>query len=175
MAKHPHNDDKSKSKPTEVIDGKTGEVTTHTAPAASGAVVPVGNDDFAATTLPTVKVKRQITVPTLTWPENTSIIFKAVGKIHQGKELKNTRGGKANFGAAEILHIQAPNGALRAIVIGAVLKSELQDNYPNDSYEGKWFRAHKFAPNAAKEQRYATYMVEEIEDPTQPASGYAGK
>lgn len=112
-----------------------------------------------------VIVKKQVTVPTLPWPDDSTIVFTPIDAIRQGKELKGTRGGKANFGPAKVMTIKAPDGTLRQLIVGAVLEGELTENYPENGYVNRWFMAKKIAPNAEKQQRYATYQIAEIEPP----------
>jgi len=134
------------------VDPETGEVTT----------LPVLAEEFNATTV-SVKVKKQVTMPVLSWPEGATIVFKAVDAIRQGKEVKGSRGGAVKMEPADVMTVEAPNGAMRQLIVGAVLKAELQEGYTNDSYVGKWFQATKHAPNAAKGKRYATYSIQEVE------------
>lgn len=143
------------AKPAPVeIDAETGEVR-------EVAVIP---QDFGGE-LANYKVIKQVTVPVLTWPEGHSLTFEAVAPIYTGKVIEEKRGGDADKKPAELMHIRSPAGQLRQIVVGAVLKGELTENYPNDSYVGKWFFATKYEPNRARKQRYATYAVVEIADP----------
>ncbi len=143
-----------------VIENVDADGVVTTAPAVQSLP-----SEFTTTTSP-IKVARQVTVPVLQWPNDTAIIFSPLDAIKDGKELKNTRGGKANFGPARLMTIRGQKkDVLRVLIVGTVLEGELTENYPNDSYVGKWFTANKIAPNEAKEQRYATYQIMEIEKP----------
>lgn len=138
---------------------KDGTVTT----VAADAPAPIPSEFAGSTTQ--LAVKRQVTVPVLQWASG-AIIFSPLDPIKEGKELKNTRGGKANFGVARLMTIRGQKkDVLRTLIVGTVLEGELTENYPDNSYVGKWFTANKIAPNEAKGQRYATYQIMEIEKP----------
>jgi len=141
--------------------------TTEATPATEETAKPpaVLNPAFAAATVDGYKVRKHVTVPVLSWPDNATIIFMAVDAIRVGKELKAVRAGELKMAPAELMTVASPQGELAQLVVGKVLASELQESYPKDGYVNKWFRATKFPPNTGKGKRYATYSVQEIDNP----------
>lgn len=141
--------------PASNIDSETGEVTT----------LPAVLDPGFAVAGVAVKVVKQVTTAVLTWPDGRTIIFSPLDAIRKGKELKNVVAGQAKMAPADLMTIRGPHSEEpRTMIISAVMKSELEENYPKAGYIGKWFQATKIAPKNGK--RYATFSLAEIEDPT---------
>jgi hypothetical protein len=141
----------------ETIDNDTGEVVK----------LPVTGNEFGK--LPTVKLKRRVSVPILSWPEGATLVFSPLTVITQGKVIDEKKRGNDDDGSpqkpADIMQVMGVNGSVRLLVVGTVIKGVLNDEYPDGSYVGLWFQATKFEPNRARKQRYATYEISEIEDP----------
>ena len=107
---------------------------------------------------------RQVTLPVLKFEAGQRIVFKAISEIHPGKEMSEGRAGKTKMEPADLLKVQSAGGAQRVLIVSAVLKSELMENYPDHGYVGRWFACQKFAP--AGEKKYATFHIIELADPT---------
>jgi hypothetical protein len=139
----------------ETIDNETGEIVK---------LAPNKLDEFSGGKGHVI-VKR-VSVPVLQWPEGMTLTFSPltkieVGKVIEGKKDDDDKPAKP----AHIMQVMGVGGSVRLLVVGTVIEGNLKENYPNDSYVGKWFAATKFEPNRARKQRYATYEISEIEDP----------
>jgi hypothetical protein len=120
--------------------------------------------------MPAIRIKKRVTVPNLTFPDGSKLVCKIVRAIYKGKEMAEGARGPIQK-AADLTHIEviteAGHLATRTLVVGEVLKSEIVDAFPDETYVGKWFYLEKFAPNQAKQKKYATYAISEIDDPTE--------
>lgn len=152
--------DKTNGKPGagEVIDNSTGEVVNQ---------LPATIDGFSGGQLAGHKLVKRVSVAVLPWTEGASITFSPQTKIVVGKVIDEKAKGDDGEAKkpASIMQIMSAAGAVRLLVVGKMIEGELKENYPGDSYVGKWFFATKFAPNKARGKRYATYEISEIEDP----------
>lgn len=112
------------------------------------------------------KVKKKVTIPTLKFPPGSRICFKITTPIKEGRALKESRAGNPTnkMGPAQVMEIMSPEGELRQLVVATVFRSELDDNYPDEGYVGKWFVVKKLP--IAEGKRYSTFEIDEIEDPT---------
>ncbi len=167
MAKNAQTEAKASQDVTAPHDPETGELVA--TPAQTTPTITAGSgDEFDLDTADatTISPLRQVTLPVLKFADGKRIFFKAISKIELGTELTQGTRGRPKMEPAEIMKVQGPQGALRVLICGKVLASELRDNYPNDSYVGRWFAAQKFAPIG--EKQYATYHIIEIADPTAP-------
>lgn len=108
---------------------------------------------------------RNVTVPTLKFPDGSRIAVKIISKIEKGKEMKEGRGGKPKMEPADVAQVmRLSTGEVVQLIFGTVLKSEIEDAYPEHSYVGKCFVIEKHAKAVGK--TYATYSVTEVADPT---------
>lgn len=160
---------------TEYVDMTTGEIM---AGAAKGAAValPVDETDedlFYNPAYAEFDVVRQVTIPVLKWQAGLSIVCQVTSPFKLGKDISSvTKMLPPHLTVAKIL-TQRGNTALRTLIIGAVLKEELEGQYPNESYVGRWFTMRKLAREKfinqlgeMTEKRYSLYQVLEITDPT---------
>lgn len=116
------------------------------------------------------KKKKVLTRPVLKLVEGEPIYVKLVGEMHLGKDIKDKKGDddKKKEPATLIDVINLVSGEEAQIIASAVIKSVLEDNYPNKSYVGLCFEMTKQARQPGKQ--YNPVHIEEIEDPT-PAAG----
>ena len=151
MAKTPNTSPVAVNSDVVPHDAETGEITNPTAPAAP--------NPFAADV---VQVKRRVTEATFTFENGMAIICRFLVPIHEGEEVKEGARGP-RYGKAYVTSIQSPNGDVRNLVTGTILRTELIKAYPNDSYVGEWFQIEKHKPKTDKD--YSTYTITEIYKP----------
>ena len=96
------------------------------------------------------------------WEDGVTKAFTVIGPIRIGKTISNPRNGLSK--AADIMSVKdLADGFAKEVLVGAVLKSSLVENYQDDSYVGRSFTATQGAVAAGK--RYKAMEVAEI-DPT---------
>jgi hypothetical protein len=143
----------------EVMNTETGEVF-ETPTAAMIAAAKADADEFAAPA-GTPAIKRHVSIQVLSFPNGSSLIFRALSPIYKGKEIKGE--GAKRKSQVDLLNIQSVAGSVRCLVLGAVLKSEIEENYPTGGHIGRWYYVTKHQPKPG--QDYATYTIAEIETP----------
>jgi len=117
------------------------------------------------------KVKSHVTVPLLKVPDNGTPIYVTFdSKIEKAKENESVRTRKANLAAAGEQVQEAPHvarvinletGEHQQIIVNSVLKTEIEDKYPDNGYIGVSFEIKKFKMQGGK--KYATFQIAEIE------------
>ena len=116
---------------THETDPETGEVLS----TARGLQRTAGFGDHAGAAFRTVKY---VSVPMLEVPPGVAFYCQFVDKA---RILPPIEGYKSKFkGDHWASTIRAPNGEVRLISWGVVLKNEMETAYPDDSYVGKWFQ-----------------------------------
>jgi len=107
-----------------------------------------------------VKVVRNVTIPLLKMADGDTVHVTFKGEIFKGKELKTSKEGEAKMAAADLANVvDLTDGGLKQIIVNAVLKSTMEEEYPKAAYVGKSFRITR----AGKEgKRYKTYTIDEI-------------
>ena len=94
------------------------------------------------------------------WEDGTEKVFTIISAIRAGKAVSNPRSGIAK--APDIMTVRdAEDGNEKEILVGAVLKSSLVENYPDDTYIGLTFACTQGAVKAGT--RYKTMAVAEVE------------
>jgi hypothetical protein len=114
--------------------------------------------------------KKLLTRPVLKWEVSKPKYLKIEASMHIGKEIKSRseKEGDKKKDPATIAHvIDLTTGEPAQIIVNAVLKSVLIDEYPGDAYVGKCFSITKQARQPGKQ--YDPFQIEEIEDPTEVA------
>ncbi len=107
------------------------------------------------------KVVKNVTVPLLKLVEEKAEYVQLTGAMFQGKEVKGT-GDKAKMEPAILCHcINLTTGEVAQIIVNAVVKENLKEAYPDDSYVGKSFEIIKHAKREGK--RYNDFSITEIE------------
>lgn len=114
------------------------------------------------------KKKKVLTRPVLKLVEDTPIYVKIVGPMHLGKEMKEKAGEKKKDPATLIDVINLDTGEEAQIIASAVIKSVLDESYPNNAYVGLGFSMTKQARQPGKQ--YNPVHIEEIELPADQAA-----
>ena len=111
------------------------------------------------------KTKKLLTRPILKMDQGVARYVRIEGAMYIGRDMKEkvADGGKKKEPATICDVVNLEDGSLMQIILNAVLKSVLSEEYPNDTYVGKCFGITKLghAPGKA----YNSFRVEEIEDP----------
>ena len=106
------------------------------------------------------------------WEDGTEKVFTVIGPIRAGKSVANPRSGIAK--APDIMSVRdAADGNDKEILVGAVLRSSLTENYSEDAYVGLTFACTQGAVKAGT--RYKTMSVAEVEVSTDEAPKKAKK
>ena len=107
------------------------------------------------------------------WQDGVETVFTVVGPIRAGKAVTNPRSGIAK--APDVMTVcDAEDGNEKDILVGAVLRSSLTENYPDDTYVGLTFACTQGAVRAGT--RYKTMAVAEVEvDNATPAPTSSSK
>ena len=108
-----------------------------------------------------VKVVKAVTRPTLSLQPGTPVFVKIIKAIYVGKEIKGTEK-KADQKPADIADvINLETGKEQQLVVGAVVKANLEEMYEGAKYVGKSFMITKLDKKEGK--RYFNYEISEIE------------
>jgi hypothetical protein len=89
--------------------------------------------------------------------------------MHQGKPQKPDADGKTKEPAILAPCINLEDGEVCQIILSAVVRSVLTDEYAESAYVGKCFKIVKQARAAGKS--YNAFIVEEIEEPAAEETG----
>ncbi len=115
------------------------------------------------------KIIKRITMPTLKLVPDTPVYVKITEKIFEGKTPKLKEGEKAEEQKKAPMLFNIVNletGEAMQLVAGAVVQSEIVDNYPKDGYVNKCFMITKGKKKDLSGGRgYFTYEIAEIEEP----------
>jgi hypothetical protein len=110
------------------------------------------------------KRKKLLTRPVLKYVVDSTIYVKIEEKMHIGKEMKKKAGDDKVKEPATLCNvIDLKTGEPAQIILNAVVKSVLTEEYPNDTYVGCCFAITKQARVQGKQ--YDPFNIEEIEDP----------
>lgn len=94
------------------------------------------------------------------WVDGEEKVFTILGPIRAGRASANPRNGITK--AADIMSVRdAADGGEKEVLVGAVLKSTLVENYPDDSYVGLSFACTQGAVKPGT--RYKAMSVAEVE------------
>jgi len=94
------------------------------------------------------------------WQDGVEKVFTVVGPIRAGKAVASPRSGIAK--APDVMTVRdAEDNNEKDILVGAVLRSSLTENYPDDSYVGITFACTQGAVKVGT--RYKTMAVAEVE------------
>lgn len=109
------------------------------------------------------KVKRQITLPSLSIKKTGDAwTLKILDAMRVSKVVDKGADGKKREPATICTVSDVSNGELFTFIIPAVVKKNLQDNYPDDTYVDKIF----FIKNMGKRndaQKYYDFQLAEVE------------
>lgn len=109
------------------------------------------------------KRKKVLTRPVLKLREDNPVYIKIQGPMQIGKEMKPGADGKKKEPATVADVINLESGEEAQIICGAVIKSVLNESYPDNKYVGLCFAFTKQARQPGKE--YNPVHIEEIEAP----------
>lgn len=109
------------------------------------------------------KRKKLLTRPVLKYVVDVANFVKIETAAHIGKEMKAGADGKKKEPATLCNVIDLKTGEPAQLILNAVVKSVLFEEYPNDAYVGKCFSITKQARVSGK--TYDPFSIEEIEDP----------
>lgn len=115
------------------------------------------------------KRKKLLTRPVLKYVVDVANYVLIETAAHIGKEMKPGADGKKKEPATLCNVIDLKTGEPAQLILNAVVKSVLTEEYPGDSYVGKCFAITKQARVPGKS--YDPFSIEEIEDPK--VSAYA--
>lgn len=111
------------------------------------------------------KVTKHVTVPLLKVPDNGEPVYvKITGTIHKAAAIEGGRKdseGKVQEPPELAQVINLETGEVMQIIFNAVLKKEIEREYPDGAYVNKSFQIRKFKMQTGK--RYATFQITEIE------------
>jgi hypothetical protein len=94
------------------------------------------------------------------WHDSVEKVFTVLGPIRAGKAVASPRSGIAK--APDVMTVRdAEDNNEKDILVGAVLRSSLTENYPDDSYVGLTFACTQGPVRAGT--RYKTMSVAEVE------------
>jgi hypothetical protein len=119
------------------------------------------------------KVKKAVVRPLFKWVNNIEKYFRMDSAIHQGAELsgqKPAADGTKREPAFLAFVTDMETGEEGQIILGKVLRSTLDEHYPNDAYVGLCFAIEQVRDS---KKDYNTYNLSEIEPgetPTTPAT-----
>lgn len=104
-------------------------------------------------------VVKNVTLPLLKQQDDTTVYIQITGEIFTGKEMKGS-GDKQKMEPADLMNIvDLETGEEMQMIANAVLKSTLEEEYPEAAYVGKQFAITR---NSVEGKRYKTYKVQEI-------------
>lgn len=112
----------------------------------------------------TPKTKRLLTRPILKMIEGQARHILIEAPMYVGKEMKSKAGEKNKEPATLANVIDLETGEPAQIIVSAVVKSVLNEEYPNNGYVHKAFSITKQAKQPGKQ--YNPFSVAEIEVPT---------
>ena len=111
------------------------------------------------------KVKKNLTKTLFKFITGEPRYLKFQGALFVGKELKAKEGAKKMEPATLAFVTDLETGEEGQVIINAVVKSVLTDEYANDAYVGKCFQITKNARAPGK--TYDPFSIAEIEDPAE--------
>ena len=104
-------------------------------------------------------IDRAISTPTLKLAVDVPVYVMLKEPMEQGKKIETeSEKGRPPATVAKIVNLAT--GEDMTMVIPAVVKGVLEDNYPNDEYVNKYFAIVKKPMRAGK--RYFDYIVKEL-------------
>lgn len=112
------------------------------------------------------EVVKHVTLPLIKFGADP-LFLRFDGKIHKAKETGKGRSAKNEDGTTKVMEppmlaevTDMVTKRKGQIIVNEVLKSELNDGYPNESYVGRIFRVAKLPIQGGK--RYATFELTEV-------------
>jgi hypothetical protein len=139
---------KTETKPSTAPDTKT-ETKPSTAP----------DTKTETKGLPGFRVTRNVTLPLSKWKNDQPKFLLIESPIFQGKQIAQ-KDGQPEEKPADLMNcVDLETGEQVQVIVGTVLKGTLQDEYPDNSYVGKYFSITQLRDPGKK---YNTYSVQEL-------------
>ena len=110
--------------------------------------------------------KKLLTRPVFKWVVGNPLYCRIEEKMHIGKEIQSRTAdpsAKKKEPATLCNVIDLKTGELGQFIANTVIKSTLDESYPNDTYVGLCFSITKQSRQEGKQ--YDKFAIEEIEDP----------
>lgn len=119
----------------------------------------------AATTAAGFKptVKKILVLPLLKKVDEVPLYVEITGAIFKGSQTITATESKTKkqMEPADLANVRnLETGDVAQIIVNSVLKSTLEENYPDQSYVGCWF---EIIQHQVEGKRYKTYTVNELE------------
>lgn len=106
------------------------------------------------------KVVKNVTLPLLKQSDDTTVYVRIDSAIFKGKEIKGT-GEAAKMEPADLMNVtELESGEQMQMIANAVLKGNLEEEYPEEGYVGKCFAVTRMKVEG---KRYKNYSIQEIE------------
>lgn len=106
-------------------------------------------------------IKKKLILPLLKFSENETIYVKVISPIVQGKNIQSSKKVEIEKPADLCNVINMMTGDEMQIIVPAVVKSVLEQEYPDQSYVDLGFAITRGEKQPGK--RYINYRVDEIE------------
>jgi len=106
----------------------------------------------------TFKKLKNVTLPLFKLANNTENYFKFMAAFRVGKVVDDK---KEPPTIAHVVNLET--GEEGEIIVGAVLKQEIENAYPNGEYVGRCFEIVKHAPEGAR--KYSLWNIAEVAEP----------
>lgn len=104
----------------------------------------------------TFKKVKNVTLPLIKLENKTAYYLRFDGAMHQGKTVDDKKEPPI---MAEVTNMET--GEQGQIIMGQVLRENLNEVYPGDGYVGKIFEIVKTAPEGAR--KYSLWNIAEVE------------
>lgn len=108
----------------------------------------------------TPKVKKVLTLPLIKLAKGVPVYLQITEAFFVGKKIDDK---KEPATIANVIDLAT--GECAQIIVPSVLKSTIQESYPNDSYVGLGFSIEKTSAAGDGDKAYAKFSVSEIEVP----------
>src|SRR5262249_9143474 len=102
--------------------------------------------------------------PLLKWTRDQQMAVAIISGIYKGKEIRGTKDGVQMEPADLVNVLSLEDGTEYQMIVGAVLRGNLVEAYPNGGYIGRCFLVTQHKPDG---KRYSTFDIVEIEVPSE--------
>lgn len=108
------------------------------------------------------KVAKKVTLPLLKQEAGEDVMIQITSEIYVGKELKAAAGNTVKEKPADLIRcIDLNSGIEHEYIVNAIVKAELEENYPDAGYKDKYFAIRKMPKPEGK--RYNAFQIMELE------------
>jgi hypothetical protein len=109
------------------------------------------------------QIVKHVTLPLLKQQDGVEIYFAITSLIEESKQVAQKKGETIMEAANVFKLVNLETGEEMEMIANSVLKSTLEENYPDGEYLNKAFAVTRHAKEKGK--RYNTYSVTEIVNP----------